>query len=85
MERNGYSLRLMEVGGGANIRDIWPDYFPHCHCIVYLIDGTDEDTFNQSLELLKSTMNHRWIIGKFALMFVSSPFFLVDLLYTTVV
>ena len=77
---NKWKLRLIDLGGGKGIRDIWTVYYPEVHGIIYVIDGTDYERLNESLSALKFCMAHDYIKGKPFLMFGKSSLFIYLLL-----
>jgi ADP-ribosylation factor-like protein 13B len=35
-----YNVTMTEVGGGNDIRGIWPKYFAQCYGLIYMVDGS---------------------------------------------
>lgn len=59
-----YAVRLYDVGGGKNIRDIWRNYFPLVHGFVLLIDSTDETRLDYVREVLQDALANDCVRGK---------------------
>ncbi|XP_074600729.1 ADP-ribosylation factor-like protein 13B [Brevipalpus obovatus] len=59
-----YAVRLYDVGGGKNIRDIWRNYYPLVHGFVLLIDSTDENRLEYVREVLQDTLANDCVRGK---------------------
>ena len=49
---------LYDLGGGANIRNIWKNYFAEIYGVIYVIDASDLPRFQESkMELIKLVSN----------------------------
>ena len=64
----------MENGGGKQIREIWQRFYPISHSMIYVIDGTDDTRFSETMDLLIEALSHRWMMGK--------PFFVYATYYS---
>lgn len=55
-----YNILLMDLGGGPDIRGIWPKYFAETHGIIYVVDTSDVDRMTECKEeLLKLLKDNR--------------------------
>merc|ERR1712087_193300 len=63
-QRRNQQLRLFDVGGGQNIRAIWPEYFSDVHGAVFMVDAADADRFAEARELLHKAYSHKCMSGK---------------------
>ena len=70
----GYDVVFYDLGGGARIRGVWPQYFADVHGIVFVVDCADPSRLPEASKELHSAMNHPMIVGKPLLMCVPSPF-----------
>lgn len=64
------NILFVDLGGGERIRGIWDNYYADSYGCVYVIDGTDEERLEKSLETLNSCMNNEFMKGKPFLVFV---------------
>jgi ADP-ribosylation factor related protein 1 len=50
----GFGVRsklCSSCSGRKELQSIWTDYFPDCHGILYVIDGSDESRFQESKDV----------------------------------
>ena len=66
----GYDVVFYDLGGGARIRGVWPQYFADVHGIVFVVDCADPSRLPEASKELHSAMNHPMIVGKPLLMCV---------------
>ena len=59
-----WNITMYDVGGGRNIRDIWFNYFPEVHGLVYVVDSSDIRRMGEAKEVLASVIQHDKISGK---------------------
>lgn len=45
---DGVSLNIMEVGGGSSLRKYWPNFLQNTDLLVYVLDGSDHDRFDEA-------------------------------------
>ena len=63
-KRRGSPITLFDVGGGPNIRGIWPDYFAPAHAAVFVVDAADSARFEEAKALLVQATEHECLRGK---------------------
>jgi len=56
------TLKVFDLGGGANIRGIWPRYYAELHGAVFVIDSSDRTRLHVAREVLHEVLDH----GRFA-------------------
>ena len=59
-----FNVTFYDLGGGARIRGVWPQYFADVHGVVYVIDATDEARMEEATKELHAAQLHPMIIGK---------------------
>lgn len=59
-------VKFYDLGGGAKIRGIWPEYFHDVHGVVYLIDASikEGEAFQDSVKLFRDTLSHPSLANK---------------------
>ena len=62
--REGATLKVLDVGGGANIRDIWPNYYADAHAAIFVVDAAAPDRFDEAATLLKAAASDARLSGK---------------------
>jgi GTPase SAR1 family protein len=65
---NGAKVTFYDIGGGARIRGVWPQYFADVHGIVYVVDSADRQRVEESAEEMKKALLHPRLVGKPLLM-----------------
>ena len=63
-ERDGAALKILDVGGGPNIRGIWEHYFQDAHGAIFLVDASAPDRFAEASSLLKAAAANARLAGK---------------------
>ena len=63
-----FNVTFYDLGGGARIRGVWPQYFADVHGVVYVVDAADESRMEEAATELHATQRHPMIIGKPTLM-----------------
>lgn len=61
---DGRALRLTELGGARDVRDIWHHYFGAAHAAIYLVDSTDHRRLPLARQLLGRIMLRSQLSGK---------------------
>ncbi|EFC44105.1 hypothetical protein NAEGRDRAFT_68064 [Naegleria gruberi] len=64
LKHEHYEITYFDVGGGANIRAIWPNYFPSIHGAIFVIDSADEKRLEESRQTLVDSIKHPYFKGK---------------------
>ncbi|EPY42048.1 Arf/Sar family, other [Angomonas deanei] len=65
-----YDICIFDLGGAANFRGIWVHYYHDCLGIIFVIDSAAEEAkLQESLEVLKETVQSDYIKGKPLLIF----------------
>lgn len=66
-------VRFYDVGGGAKIRKIWPEYYHDVHAILYIVDSSQTDPLKiqEGIESFKDVINHPLLKDK-PVVFVSN-------------
>ncbi|CCE90264.1 Arf family GTPase ARL3 TDEL_0B01350 [Torulaspora delbrueckii] len=50
------TLKFWDVGGQENLRAMWPEYYPQCHGIIFVVDSTDRSRIGECNEVLQTVM-----------------------------
>lgn len=51
------NLKFWDLGGQKSLRNMWSRYFKQCHGIIFLIDSTDTERFQECYETLIDIAN----------------------------
>ncbi|RCK56607.1 ADP-ribosylation factor-like protein 3 [Candida viswanathii] len=51
------NLKFWDLGGQKSLRSMWSRYFKQCHGIIFIIDSTDTDRFQECYETLIEIAN----------------------------
>lgn len=51
------NLKFWDLGGQKSLRSMWSRYFKQCHGIIFIIDSTDTDRFQECYETLIDIAN----------------------------
>ncbi|CAH6718145.1 ADP-ribosylation factor-like protein 3 [[Candida] jaroonii] len=54
---NNINLKFWDLGGQKSLRNMWSRYYSSCHGIIFIIDSTDTDRFQECYETLM-TLSH---------------------------
>jgi len=58
IKQGSNTIKLYDLGGGANIRGIWPRYYAELHAAVFVIDSSDRDRLPVAREVLHQALDH---------------------------
>ncbi|XP_014206589.1 ADP-ribosylation factor-like protein 13B [Copidosoma floridanum] len=58
------SIRLYDVGGGPQIRALWPKYYDDVHGVIYVVDSNDTERLLESAEIFRELVCHELISQK---------------------
>ncbi|QLQ81881.1 hypothetical protein HG537_0G01350 [Torulaspora globosa] len=56
-------LKFWDVGGQQNLRAMWPEYYPQCHGIIFVVDSTDRSRIGECNDALATVMMDEDIEG----------------------
>ncbi len=65
-----WAVTFYDLGGGARIRGVWPQYFADVHGVVFVVDSSDQARLAEAAKELHAALEHPMIIGKPTLMCV---------------
>lgn len=57
-------VKVIDVGGGKTIRDIWKNYFSFVHGFIFVIDSSDVNRIELVKNLLRETLSNEKVRGK---------------------
>ena len=66
----GWSVVFYDLGGGARIRGVWPQYFADVHGVVFVVDSADAARVPEAAKELHTALQHPMLVGKPTLMCV---------------
>lgn len=59
---NNINLKFWDLGGQKSLRGMWSRYFKLCHGIIFIIDSTDTERFQECYETLMEISHHElWL------------------------
>lgn len=59
-----FNLKLYDIGGGVNIRDIWPHYYADTFGIIFVVDGADLVKILECHQVFSTLLSCPKIAGK---------------------
>ena len=68
---SGVELLIWDLGGQATLRAIWPQYYSEAHAVIWVLDSTDSDRFEEAREQLRGVLGSELLAGKPVLLFVN--------------
>lgn len=71
IEQGPYHIKIFDLGGGANIRSIWPSYFAEIHGAIFVVDSADKNRLNISRDALHMALQHPRLQKKPLLIFAN--------------
>ena len=60
----GWDVVFYDLGGGARIRGVWPQYFADVHGIIFVVDCADPARIPEATKELHQAMSHPMVVGK---------------------
>lgn len=66
----GWQVVFYDLGGGARIRGVWPQYFSDVHGVVFVADASDRERVAEAAKELHEALGHSMVVGKPVLMCV---------------
>lgn len=71
---NNINLKFWDLGGQKSLRSMWSRYYTSCHGIIFIIDSTDTDRFQECYEtLMEITHDLSWTNQESAAEMVNVP------------
>jgi ADP-ribosylation factor related protein 1 len=67
----GVELLIWDLGGQATLRTIWPQYYSEAHAVIWVLDSTDAERFEDARAELEGVMGSELLVGKPLLLFVN--------------
>ncbi|XP_011497840.1 PREDICTED: ADP-ribosylation factor-like protein 13B [Ceratosolen solmsi marchali] len=58
------SIKLYDIGGGPQIRALWPKYYGDVHGVIYVVDANDHDRLSESANIFQELACHELIKQK---------------------
>eukprot|EP00768_Dysnectes_brevis_P004253 gnl/Dysnectes_brevis/3042_a3768_1130.p1 GENE.gnl/Dysnectes_brevis/3042_a3768_1130~~gnl/Dysnectes_brevis/3042_a3768_1130.p1 ORF type:complete len:257 (+),score=38.69 gnl/Dysnectes_brevis/3042_a3768_1130:119-889(+) len=58
------TLRLIDLGGNASIRQYWKRYYAEAHAVIYVVDSTDATRMQEAQDELQRILTHPDITEK---------------------
>eukprot|EP01084_Bolivina_argentea_P164714 286331_1 len=59
-----YEISLFDLGGSVTIRGYWDNYYSEVHCIIFVIDSSDADRFEEVSQKFTSFTQHQNLENK---------------------
>lgn len=63
MEAYGVNLVLWDLGGQAPLRSIWDKYYEETHAVMYVVDASDRNRFEESKNAMERVLGSRELFG----------------------
>ena len=79
----GHKVTVYDLGGGTRIRAIWRNYYADIHGLVYVVDSSETDRFDEARQELKTIVTDERMRGKPCLVWVHYSF-MVKILFSFV-
>uniref|UniRef100_A0A182RBX0 ADP-ribosylation factor-like protein 13B n=1 Tax=Anopheles funestus TaxID=62324 RepID=A0A182RBX0_ANOFN len=57
-------IKLIEIGGGSDLRDIWKYYFLDALAVIFVIDASNIHNICESYNIFQNLMAHEFLAGK---------------------
>ena len=59
-----FNVTFYDLGGGARIRGVWPQYFADVHGVVFVVDAADGARLDEAARELHTALRHPMVVGK---------------------
>ena len=69
IETNGVVLNFWDLGGQKELQLLWDKYFLEAHAIIWVIDSSDRERLNESIEAFTNIMKNK-LLDNLPLLFV---------------
>lgn len=66
-----WDLMLFDLGGGAQFRSIWKEYYSELHGVIFVVDSANASRFNEAKEVLHGIVADSRAMGKPLLIFAN--------------
>ncbi|CCE78615.1 Piso0_000640 [Millerozyma farinosa CBS 7064] len=57
--RHAVNLKFWDLGGQRSLRNMWARYYSSCHGIIFIIDSTDTERFQECYDTLVDVTRHQ--------------------------
>lgn len=61
IETNNVILNFWDLGGQRELRSLWDSYFSEAHGIIWVVDSSDRNRMNESVESFKNIIMNRFL------------------------
>lgn len=69
IETNGVILNFWDLGGQKDLQLLWDKYFLEAHAIIWVIDSSDRDRLNESIEAFNNIIKNK-LLDNLPLLFI---------------
>jgi len=63
VQTQGFKLNVWDIGGQRRIRPYWRNYFENTDILIYVIDSTDQNRFEETGEELTELLEDEKLVG----------------------
>jgi len=71
VQTQGFKLNVWDIGGQRRIRPYWRNYFENTDILIYVIDSTDRNRFEETGEELTELLEDEKLVGVPLLIFAN--------------
>ncbi|XP_047107041.1 ADP-ribosylation factor-like protein 13B isoform X1 [Schistocerca piceifrons] len=64
LKYKGYNVKIYDLGGGRQIRGIWPKYFMDAHGVIFVVDASDIARLEECKLAFEGLLSHEKLTGK---------------------
>jgi len=57
-------INFVDIGGGKNMRNYWKDLFCEAHGVIFMVDSTDPQRFEEARSMLFESVQHSMLENK---------------------